>query len=248
MRAKDYNEKKKRLKILRQKAAERNPDEFHFAMMSSKTHDKGQKFADRGNLVLSQDAVKLLKTQDAGYLKTMAQKTRRARERLEHEYILREGKSVKVLGDGGDSDEPQHTVFVDSREEQIRFDAKGFFATTADGLGRHFNRPRNDHNDPQTGEEKVDSKLLAFKKHDEAGRALRVAERKELALKQDRISRKQHKREQEARASKLELLEAREKDFLAAEHELELQRAKMSNSVGGVTKTGVKWKVRERKR
>lgn len=35
---------------------------------------------------------------------------------------------------------------------------------------------------------------------------------------------------------------------MVAERELELQRAKLSNSIGGVTKAGFKWKVRERKK
>ena len=83
LRAKDYNAKKARLKALRHKAAERNPDEFHFAMMSSSTHDGGRRVADRGNKALSTEVVKLLKTQDAAYLRTVAQTTRRARERRE---------------------------------------------------------------------------------------------------------------------------------------------------------------------
>ncbi|MCJ1449448.1 MAG: hypothetical protein MMC23_009968, partial [Stictis urceolatum] len=66
LRASDYNEKKRRLKILRQKAAERNPDEFHFAMMNSTTEVDGKKSWSRGNTALSSETIKLLKTQDAG--------------------------------------------------------------------------------------------------------------------------------------------------------------------------------------
>lgn len=82
-------------------------------MSRAKAHDKGQKVADRGNPVLSHDAVKLLKTQDAGYLKTMAQATRKKRERLEEEILVQEG--VKGL-EGQDG--RRHVVFVESREEQ----------------------------------------------------------------------------------------------------------------------------------
>lgn len=82
-------------------------------MSRAKAHDKGQKVTDRGNPVLSHDAVRLLKTQDAGYLKTMAQATRKKRERLEEEILVQEG--VKGL-EGQDG--RRHVVFVESREEQ----------------------------------------------------------------------------------------------------------------------------------
>ena len=37
MRAKNYNEKKKKLKSLKEKAFARNPDEFYFKMLTSRT-------------------------------------------------------------------------------------------------------------------------------------------------------------------------------------------------------------------
>lgn len=82
-------------------------------MSRAKAHDKGQKVADRGNPVLSHDAVRLLKTQDAGYLKTMAQATRKKRERLEEEILVQEGVEGLEGQDGR-----RHVVFVESREEQ----------------------------------------------------------------------------------------------------------------------------------
>lgn len=66
--------------------------------------------------------------------------------------------------------------------------------------------------------------------------------------KNERRLQKLRKRAQEGRLSRLKLLKIREKELLAAERELELQRARMSNSIGGVTKAGFKWKVRERKK
>ena len=246
LRAKDYNEKKKRLKILRQKAAERNPDEFHFGMMSSKTHNGGQKLADRGSQVLSQDVVKLLKTQDAGYLRTMAQKARRERERLEEEYILGEGDAVTVLGGNSNGGDGKHIVYVESTAEQKIFNPAGYFDTATDGLNRRYNRPRTEQevfSDSGRGPEDE-----SVQPKDEIPKSRSVAEAEEQALKDVRALRKRRKREQEVRKSKLEALKARERDLVAAEQALELQRAKMSNSIGGVTKAGVKWKVRERKK
>lgn len=82
-------------------------------MSRARAHDKGQKVADRGNPVLSHDTVKLLKTQDAGYLRTMAQATRKKRERLEEEVLIQEGIKGLERKDGR-----RHLVFVESREEQ----------------------------------------------------------------------------------------------------------------------------------
>ena len=90
-------------------------------MYSSKTHDRGQKVADRGNEVLSQDAVKLLKTQDAGYLKTMVQQTRRAREKLERSFVLKEGKAVEARGRAARDGDARKLVFVDNKEDQKSF-------------------------------------------------------------------------------------------------------------------------------
>ena len=216
--------------------------------MSSKIHDRGQKLAARGNPVLSQDAVKLLKTQDAGYLKTMAQKTRRAREKLEHEFVLREGKGAEVFGDEESQDEQQHIVFTGSRDEQKQFDPEDYFGTNMAGLNRRFNRPKLRPNDLLEGEEEKHEVALLSEQQRDNWKARRLAEREALALKEARILRKHHKREQEARRSQLKVLKMRQKDLVGAEQELELQRAKMSNNVGGWTKAGVKWKVRERKR
>ncbi|WOO80664.1 U3 small nucleolar RNA-associated protein 11 [Vanrija pseudolonga] len=67
-RARDYKSKKDRIKKLREKAAFRNKDEFYWGMIKGKT-DNGVAIANRGNEALSVDVVKLLKTQDVGYIK-----------------------------------------------------------------------------------------------------------------------------------------------------------------------------------
>lgn len=67
-RARDYKSKKDRIKKLREKAAFRNKDEFYYGMVKGKTKG-GVAVQDRGNEALSVDVVKLLKTQDLGYVK-----------------------------------------------------------------------------------------------------------------------------------------------------------------------------------
>lgn len=209
-------------------------------MLSSRSKD-GKKIVDRGNPVLSQDAVKLLKTQDSGYLRTMIQKTRRALERLEQEFVLREGDEAEVLGQKDGQGEGQHIVFADNREEQKQY-------TPGQGVDARSRREEPGQNSLVEGEvedENADASELPSVPSNQRSR--RMMEKEAAALKDEKLLRKQHRKEQDARRSKLAALKAREKDLVDAENELELQRAKMSNTVGGTTKAGVKWKVRERK-
>jgi U3 small nucleolar RNA-associated protein 11 len=209
-------------------------------MLSSKSK-QGRKIADRGNPVLSHEAVKLLKTQDSGYLRTMIQKTRRALEKLEKEFVLREGQGAEVLGELEDHKEGQHVVFVDTREDQKQY-------IPGQRLSSHpgYTRQEEDQSTKLVANEADGDTEMASTTR--APRSRRALEREEAAQKEERLLRKQHKKEQDARRSKLAALKSREKDLIDAENELELQRAKMSNSVGGVTKAGVKWKVKERKK
>ncbi|KAJ3998576.1 u3 small nucleolar RNA-associated protein 11 [Lentinula boryana] len=69
-RAKDYHSKQDRLTRLKQKAAERNKDEFYFSMTRERTKG-GIHVKDRGNTALPTDVVKVLKTQDENYIRTM---------------------------------------------------------------------------------------------------------------------------------------------------------------------------------
>ncbi|KAG1889515.1 u3 small nucleolar RNA-associated protein 11 [Suillus subluteus] len=69
-RARDYHSKQDRITRLRQKAADRNKDEFYFGMVKERTV-QGVHVKDRGNVSMPMDMVKLLKTQDEGYVRTM---------------------------------------------------------------------------------------------------------------------------------------------------------------------------------
>ena len=241
LRAKDHNEKRKRLKILREKAADRNPDEFHFGMMSARMKD-GKKLGDRGNKALSHDTVKLLKSQDAGYLRTMLQKTRKDRERLEMEIQIedRDGGELKLLKNGGGVS-GKHTVFVRSRDEQKEFDPKQWFGTDDLGLEKSYNRPKK-----TMGEDTEDAQEPG--EPESSRRSQKQLEIERQASKDERKEREKKFKSQEAQKNLLEAVRQREHDLIAAEEELELQRAKMANTVGGINKNGVKFKIRERKR
>ena len=248
LRAKDYNEKKKRLQILRQKAADRNPDEFHFEMISSKTHDHGQKLTDRGNAVLSQNALKLWKTQDACFLKTMIQKTRKARERLEQEFTIGGGKDVGLTGGEYGQVQNRHMCFVDTVEEQKQFNTKDVPGTKRAEFSPAFDLSRVEQDDLLEVREEIDNGPSQPRKLRKTSSFHRDLKKDDLALRNNKFLRKLRKRGKEARASRLNLLKLRERELLAAEKEIGLQRAKMNHTVGGMNKTGVKWKPRERKK
>lgn len=215
--------------------------------MSSRTHNGGRKLADRGNKALTQEAVKLLKTQDAGYLRTMAQKTRKERERLEKDYLLGEGKGVRVLGQNAEDVAGEHLVFVESREEQQGFDPEEWLQTSKMGLGRTYHRPRTTEIDESKGNGGEDGRQ-GSEAEVAKRKPKRIMEAESRARKDEKALRRLHQRAEDTRRHRLEAARARERDLMAAERELDLQRAKMSNSIGGVNRNGVKWKVKERKR
>ncbi|TVY52276.1 U3 small nucleolar RNA-associated protein, partial [Lachnellula suecica] len=111
LRAADHREKKNKLKQLRQKVLDSNPDEFYHGMLSRSgptTTGKrrtGTVNGDRGNAVLSQDASRLFKTQDMGYIRTMRNQTLKEASALEE----------KVSGMGGGTG--RKVVFVDDEED-----------------------------------------------------------------------------------------------------------------------------------
>jgi U3 small nucleolar RNA-associated protein 11 len=70
LRARDYHSKQDRIHRLKQKAANKNKDEFYFVMKNERTVG-GVHVKDRGNTALPVDMVKLLKSQDEGYIRTI---------------------------------------------------------------------------------------------------------------------------------------------------------------------------------
>ncbi|TPR11103.1 CFEM domain family protein [Aspergillus niger] len=225
LRAKDYNTKKEKIKRLQEKVRDRNPDEFAFGMMSSSSARQGKhgaagnrdSAAARG---LSHDAIKLLKTQDAGYLRTVGERIRRQMEKLEEEVRLQDGMKEILDGDAGEDKKKEEDVMDD---DDMDFD----FDFGDDEVDQKKNKK---------------SRKLVMKK----SRKQLEAERQ--ALVEARRARKMKKRAAEARMNKLKALQKQYKEITAAERELDWQRGRMDNVVGGTNKNGVKWKIRERKK
>ena len=193
---------------------------------------------------LSHDVVKLLKTQDAGYLRTVAGRGRRELERLEQavgvENVLGTGK--KHMG--------KKVVFVDGEEVEQK-DRRGRKRKSDEmdqknGMeveGTVVDTDSVGHNAPEV--HKQDATDAAMPAKPKSKKALLTQQQAMLDL---RAARRRRKRLGELRAAKLEALKKRQKEIMAAAEQLELQRAKMSRTVGGVNKDGVKWKIRERKK
>lgn len=199
--------------------------------MSQDKRGQGKHGSGSGQ-ALSNDAVKLLKTQDAGYLRLAEGKVRRELGAVEREVGMEE-----VMGESGKGDGRGKVVFVDSVEEQQR-------RRRASGRQKENVDADNEEIDMtevgDTKEVQIEDKQIQRKSQ----KQLRTEHDALAAL---RAARKRRKRVSEARQAKLEALKKRQKEIMAAERELEWQRARMTNSVGGVNKWGVKWKVRERK-
>jgi hypothetical protein len=206
-------------------------------MMSSKTDKTGAKITSRGNQALSVDAVRLLKTQDAGYIRTMAQKTKKAIERVEQTIVLgndhRHSRPLGSSDKSSKSSKSSHITFVDSIEEQQNWvdteleDSEEKVTTELYGQ-----RVESDISDEEENTRK--SKGSTHSKDD---------------VRNARIVRKKRKREQEKKETILKILKKRENDLRSVEIELDVQRGKMNNSNGfGMTRTGVKFKNKARKR
>lgn len=130
LRALDYHEKQALLKILKQKLSLRNPDEYYHAMVNKKTDTNGILISDRGNELLSNDEVQLLKTQDSNYINLIRTKELKDIDKLR--------KNLNFHSSG------KHKVFVDSEQQKQDFDPLVYFQTSEDLVSKTENRLRLD--------------------------------------------------------------------------------------------------------
>ncbi|PUU78489.1 small-subunit processome [Tuber borchii] len=235
LRARDFNIKKARLKTLQRKATQRNPDEFYFAMINSRTRDGGIHVAprqDEGSL--SNDVVKLLKTQDAGYVRLQSAVERKKIEKLEERLVLKD-KSEDVGAGAG----RKHVVFVDGEEEARGFRPEVYFGTTKEMVERRFNRMRKEQI------EEIEAKKKAAEEKMRKGRkSTGEIEAEKAKRKEEALARRKLQKAREGKERELEARRHREAELKQAEREMELQRARMGK--GGMVKKN-KW-ARVRKR
>ncbi|CVK94410.1 related to cgi-94 protein [Fusarium mangiferae] len=233
LRAKDFNKKKAQLKNLKDKAAERNEDEFYFGMMSrkgpgSRIQDgkrwSGTVEGDRGNKAMDVETVRLLKTQDIGYIRTMRQVVAKEVARLEEQVVLTRGFD-KLDEDEDDEDEGSDSEFD--------------FATAP-------SRPKAPRKIVfMDDEEQREETILDLEDEEDADKTFE-------GFDDDKKKEEDFERAKALRRLRRQLENARKKlkVLTDAEGELEIQRAKMAKTAtsGGTTRKGKKIMVRTRKR
>uniref|UniRef100_A0AC34QLF6 U3 small nucleolar RNA-associated protein 11 n=1 Tax=Panagrolaimus sp. JU765 TaxID=591449 RepID=A0AC34QLF6_9BILA len=131
-RARDHQEKVKKLKELRRKALERNPDEYHHHMTRSGVGFDGvhrELAPDSDDETVTQKMFEGVR--DLHYVQQKLSMERKKIEKL---------KSVLHLVDSETSSSNSHIIFVDDEDEAKNFDPAEFFQTTPGLLGRKYNR------------------------------------------------------------------------------------------------------------
>lgn len=117
---------------LKQKAEERNPDEFYFAMEKTKTKNGVHIARTTEANKYTREQLLLMKTQDAGYLNLKSQAEAKKVDKLK--------KSLHLIG--VQPAQRKHVVFVDTEEEAKSFDPAAHFDTVPELLDRSYNRPK----------------------------------------------------------------------------------------------------------
>ncbi|KAJ3349933.1 U3 small nucleolar RNA-associated protein 11 [Entophlyctis luteolus] len=149
VRAKDYKEKRSRIKKMKEKAAFRNQDEFYFAMINQRTKN-GVHLKEHRTKKFSVEEQALLKTQDLGYVNYQLSINRKKLERLQSAKHIVEENEESIMVDNGKSDsdseheknsspgripevplKPAHTIFVESSSEGVKFISESCFLIEA---------------------------------------------------------------------------------------------------------------------
>jgi len=112
LRAKDFQEKRNAIRLLRQKALNKNPDEFYFHMVNSNLED-GVHTEEEKAVEISDSQRKLMRSQDLNYVKM--------KHRMETKKIDKLQSNLHMT-DHVSSAKKQHIFFVDSKKEAKTFD------------------------------------------------------------------------------------------------------------------------------
>ena len=239
-RSQDYNKKKATLKSLRAKAAEFNEDEFAYGMLSRQMSTKwshGSKWSglvngDRGNKALSVDAARLLKTQDVGYLRTMRSVAHKEVKQREERLALAVALAKQSSSRGGDDelefdfDDDDDMDDEDDEPNAAKRPTRIVFMDDVDERDQAVQAQRDAGKDEAEDDDE--------KKGADGDDGDELTEKEKIAMLQ----------------RKLQNSKKRLKALVDAEEELQAQRARMAKtpSYSGITKSGKKVKVRERKR
>ncbi|XP_067862581.1 probable U3 small nucleolar RNA-associated protein 11 [Heptranchias perlo] len=131
LRAQDYHRKQNTLKALRQKALDKNPDEFYFRMTNTKLQD-GVHIIKQSKEEATEEQLKIMRTQDVKYVEMKRVAEAKKIERLKSELHLLEA-------DGKPPN--KHIFFCQSKKEVQEFDLAKRLNTVPELVDRVYNRP-----------------------------------------------------------------------------------------------------------
>ncbi|KAG9119349.1 hypothetical protein FRC07_005665, partial [Ceratobasidium sp. 392] len=114
LRARDYRSKRDRIRTLREKAETRNKDEFYFGMNGKKTRG-GIALGERESEAMGEEMVKILKSQDEGYLRTVKSKGRKRIDAIRSQLTA----MVDLVPTAEDADELDEDVVDTLREAGV---------------------------------------------------------------------------------------------------------------------------------
>ncbi|XP_010512355.1 PREDICTED: probable U3 small nucleolar RNA-associated protein 11 [Camelina sativa] len=130
IRAKAYHKKQDTLKILRQKAAFKNPDEFNFKMINSKTERGNHRPKDEVNKYSAEELM-IMKTQDIGYVFQKWQSEKNKIDKLTSSLQCTEGQSSR-----------RHVYYAEDREEarELESESRSRSDISARGIPRDIKK------------------------------------------------------------------------------------------------------------
>jgi len=130
-RARDFQEKRATIKLLRKRALNKNPDEFHFHMINSKVMNGVHREKDKEDQH-TPEQIKLLETQDFKYVAY--------KRNIEAKKIDKMQSQLHMI-DAANDVQNQHIFFVDNDAEIKNFDLVAKLNTHPALLSRRTNRP-----------------------------------------------------------------------------------------------------------
>lgn len=198
---------------------------------------------DRGNKAMDVDTVRLLKTQDIGYLRTVRNVVAKEVRDLEERAVVAgafAGVDVNnnALNDEEDDDDDLDSDDEDEAPRKAKSNTKPKKIVFADSMEEIEAKLPDRESDEDMGNDDDDDDSDDASEISGNGGKNKDPEARKREENAERLLRK-------LRAAKKKL-----RALTAAENELELQRARMAKTatVGGITKSGKKIKIRERKR
>lgn len=200
------------------------------ALSSGSKKWDGTVAGDRGNKGLDVDVVRLLKTQDMGYIRSVRNVAMKEVRTLEERVIALGGDIDNLNENENENEDELDFDFNDEPSAKKKAAPKNKRIVFADGQDEREDRIRQDIGNDTPEDEDED-----MEKEKENPEKLRAEQKQKLLEKLKR---------------RLQNARRKQRVLAQTEQELEVQRARMAKTatMGGVTKSGKKFKVRERKR